>query len=56
VRRIGKDKLVELPATATTSSERYRRDGYVLRPLKNLSLLSLYFMGVSPRRLAKLYG
>lgn len=56
VRRIGKDKLVELPATATTSSERYKRDGYVWRPVKNLSMLSLYFMGVSPRRLAKLYG
>ncbi len=56
VRRIGKSKLVELPATATTSSERYKRDGYVWRPVKNLSMLSLYFMGVSPRRLAKLYG
>jgi len=56
VRRIGKDKLFELPATATTSSERYRRDGYVLRSLRNLSLLSLYFVGVSPRRLARLYG
>lgn len=56
VRRIGKGRLVELPATATTSSERYRRHGYVLRPLMNLSLLSLYLMGVPPRRLARLYG
>lgn len=56
VRRIGKKNLLELPATATTSADRYRRDGYVLRPLRNLSLLSLYFMGVSPRRLARLYG
>ena len=56
VRRIGKDRLVELPATATTSSERYKREGYVLRPLRNLSLLSLFFMGVSPHRLARLYG
>lgn len=56
VRRIGKDKLVELPATATTSSARYKRDGYILRPLRNLSLLSLYFLGVPPHRLAKLYG
>lgn len=56
VRRIGKKNLVELPATATTSAARYRRDGYLLRPLRNLSLLSLYFMGVSPRKLAKLYG
>ena len=56
VRRIGKNKLVELPAIATTSAERYRRGGYTLRPLRNLSLLSLYFLGVPPRRLAKLYG
>lgn len=56
VRRIGRKNLVELPAIATTSSERYKRDGYVLRPLRNLSLLSLYFLGISPRRLARLYG
>jgi hypothetical protein len=56
VRRIGRDKLVELPATATTSSARYRRDGYWRRPIRNLSLLALYFMGVSPKRLARLYG
>lgn len=55
-RRIGKERLIELPATATTSATRYRRDGYVLRPLRNLSILSLYMLGVSPRRLAKLYG
>lgn len=56
VRRIGKGRLVELPATATTSAARYKRDGYVLRPLRNLSLLSLYLMGVAPHRLARLYG
>jgi rSAM/selenodomain-associated transferase 2 len=56
VRRIGKGRLVELPATATTSSERYKRHGYVLRPLLNLSLLSLYLLGVPPQRLARLYG
>ena len=56
VRRIGRDRLVELPATATTSAERYRRDGYWWRPFKNLSLLTLYFMGVPPKRLARMYG
>ena len=55
VRRIGKAKLVELPATATTSAARYKRDGYTLRPLRNLSLLSLYFLGIPPRQLAKFY-
>jgi hypothetical protein len=56
IRRIGKRQLVELPATATTSAARYRKGGYVKRPLRNLVLLGLYFVGVSPRRLAKLYG
>jgi hypothetical protein len=56
VRRIGRQNLVELPATATTSAERYRRDGYWVRPVKNLTLLTLYFMGVPPKRLARMYG
>ena len=56
VRRIGRQNLIELPATATTSAERYRRDGYWWRPIKNVTLLTLYFLGVSPRRLARLYG
>jgi rSAM/selenodomain-associated transferase 2 len=56
VRRIGRQNLVELPATATTSAERYRRGGYWLRPMRNLMLLSLYFMGVAPKRLARMYG
>jgi rSAM/selenodomain-associated transferase 2 len=56
VRRIGRQNLVELPATATTSAERYRRDGYWWRPMKNLALLTLYFLGVPPKRLARMYG
>ena len=56
VRRIGRQNLVELPATATTSSERYRRGGYWMRPARNLTLLTLYFLGVPPRRLARMYG
>ena len=45
VRRIGKERLVELPATATTSAERYKRGGYTMRPLRNLSVLSLSIFG-----------
>jgi len=45
-----------LDADAVTSSDRYRRDGYLLRPLRNLSCLALYFLGVHPRLLVKLYG
>lgn len=55
VRRIGKRRLVELPAIATTSAERYERDGWRLRPLRNLFCLALYFAGVPPRAIARLY-
>ncbi|MBC8339638.1 MAG: TIGR04283 family arsenosugar biosynthesis glycosyltransferase [Rhodospirillales bacterium] len=55
VRRIGKKRLDQLPAAAVTSAARYRRDGYWLRPAKNLLCLGLYFAGVPPRMLAGLY-
>ena len=56
VRRIGPQRLVLLESAAVTSAARYRRDGWWLRPARNLSLLSLYFLGVPPRWLAALYG
>jgi rSAM/selenodomain-associated transferase 2 len=55
-RRIGRRRLVILDHPALTSAARYRRDGWRLRPLRNLALLALYFMGVPPRLLARLYG
>lgn len=56
VRRIGKDRLVLLDACALTSAVRYRRGGWTLRPLRNLCCLGLYFLGLPPRHIAKLYG
>lgn len=56
VRRIGRARLVLLEAKAVTSAERFRREGYLSRPLRNLSLLALYFLRVPPRLLARLYG
>jgi rSAM/selenodomain-associated transferase 2 len=55
VRRIGKQRLVELAAVATTSAKRYARAGWWLRPLRNLLCLALYFAGLSPRAIARLY-
>ena len=55
VRRIGRDRLTVLNATAMTSSVRYREDGWWLRPIRNILCLSLYFVGVPPRILAKIY-
>src|SRR5205085_8492277 len=56
VRRLGRRRLAPIGAQIITSARRYRRDGYVRRPLRNLLCLTLYFAGVSPARIARLYG
>ncbi|MEK7245943.1 MAG: glycosyltransferase family 2 protein [Pseudomonadota bacterium] len=55
VRRLGRRRLVQLDAELVTSAERYRRDGYLVRPLRNLVCLALYFLGVAPARIARIY-
>jgi rSAM/selenodomain-associated transferase 2 len=54
-RRLGRSRLVPLDHPAVTSAQRYRRDGWYVRPLRNLGCLSLYFLGVPPRHLLRLY-
>jgi hypothetical protein len=56
VRRLGKARLRILPVRALTSAARYRRDGYLRRSCRNLACLSLWFAGVPPRLIARLYG
>ncbi|MGY6634581.1 MAG: TIGR04283 family arsenosugar biosynthesis glycosyltransferase [Alkalilacustris sp.] len=56
VRRIGRRRIVALNHAVTTSAVRYVRDGYARRVARNLSILGLYFLGVSPARLVRLYG
>jgi len=56
VRRIGRRRLAALPASARTSAERYRRSGYMMRSARNLICLALYYLGVPPRVLRRLYG
>jgi rSAM/selenodomain-associated transferase 2 len=56
VRRIGRARLVPLPADAVTSAAKWRRDGWTTRSARNLACLSLYFLGVPPRVIARLYG
>jgi len=48
-------KLQALPITATTRSDRYAKDGWFTRSRKNLGTLALYFLGVSPEKLAQRY-
>jgi rSAM/selenodomain-associated transferase 2 len=56
VRRIGRARLHALDAAAATSAARYRRDGWLARPLRNLFCLALYFAGVPPRAIQPLYA
>lgn len=56
VRRIGRSNIRMLEATAITSAERYRRNGWWARPARNLFCLFLYICGIPPRWIAKLYG
>jgi hypothetical protein len=55
-RRLGRERLKPIGATMLASARRYQRDGYWRRPLRNLFCLSLYFAGIPPERIAKLYG
>jgi rSAM/selenodomain-associated transferase 2 len=56
VRRLGRRRLARIDARCIASARRYRRDGYVRRPLRNLLCLLLYFTGVPPARIVRLYG
>ena len=55
-RRIGRRGLRVLPVLAVTSGVRYRGFGIFFRGLRNLSCLALYFIGLPPRLIAKIYG
>ena len=55
VRRLGRARLALIELDAVTSAARYRRDGWWWRPLRNLTILTLWHLGVSAGRLVKLY-
>lgn len=55
VRRLGRMRLRPLEADAVTSAERWRREGYLRRSARNLLILALWFAGVPPRALLRLY-
>jgi rSAM/selenodomain-associated transferase 2 len=55
-RRLGRPRLARIGAHCIASARRYRRDGYLRRPLRNLLCLLLYFAGVPPARIVRLYG
>jgi hypothetical protein len=56
VRRIGRRRLTLLDVPALTSAARYRAGGYMLRPARNLICLALYFLGLPPSVIRRLYN
>ncbi len=55
VRRLGRRRLTALDVAAVTSAERWLREGWLRRSARNLLCLSLWFAGVPPRHIARLY-
>jgi len=56
VRRLGRRRLVGLPVPAVTSAERWRREGWYRRSACNLACLSLWFLGVPPGVIRRIYA
>lgn len=56
VRRIEKERLHGFKTAAITSAAKYEHAGYLKRSLINLFCLGLYYMGVRPDTIAKVYG
>jgi len=55
VSRIGSSRLTYLDVPAITSAERYVRDGYVARIIRNLTCLAMWSVGVPPERINRFY-
>ncbi|MGB5091896.1 MAG: TIGR04283 family arsenosugar biosynthesis glycosyltransferase [Parvibaculum sp.] len=55
VRRLGRRQLVLLRTAAVTSPERYVAQGFIARSLRNLACLTLYYLRVPPRVIARIY-
>lgn len=56
VRRIGRRRLHFFASRAITGAGRYRAGGYALRPLRNLSCLALFFLGLPSKWIVRIYG
>jgi rSAM/selenodomain-associated transferase 2 len=55
VRRIGRRRLKILDHDAVTSAERYARGGYLRCTTRNLACLGLWYAGIAPERIARIY-
>lgn len=56
VGRIGRRRMTFLRHVALTSAERYSRDGFISRVLRNGICLTLYYLRVPPQILQRIYS
>ncbi|MGQ0456401.1 MAG: TIGR04283 family arsenosugar biosynthesis glycosyltransferase [Hyphomicrobium sp.] len=56
VRRIGRRRLQMFETPAVTSADRYRKDGYLLRSLRNQLCLALFGAGLPASKIVRIYG
>ena len=54
-RRLGRGRLSLLSAVAVTSADRWRRDGWIRRSVRNRICLTLFQIGISPATIMRLY-
>jgi rSAM/selenodomain-associated transferase 2 len=55
VRRIGMSQIVLFDVKAQTSAQRYIKDGYFKRVSRNFICISLYFLHIPPKWIARVY-
>jgi rSAM/selenodomain-associated transferase 2 len=55
VRRVGRRRMVFLNVPAVTSAARWRDQGWWRRSARNLGCVGLYFLGLPPRWIARVY-
>jgi rSAM/selenodomain-associated transferase 2 len=49
------DRVVILPEAVATSARRHEKEGIVYCTLRNWTIITLYFLGMSPERLVRFY-
>lgn len=55
VRRLGRRRVALFESGAVTSADRFRREGYLRRILRNQTCLALYTLGMPADRIASVY-
>ena len=55
IARLGRQRLTGLNAAAVTSAAKWHQDGWYRRSFRNLGCLSLWYLGVPPGWIAKMY-